>query len=89
MVQDQYRAVMQYTHVKEALGKEKIVTDWYCAKVYIPFFLRLILVCENKTVCDFSVASSILNAERIALNATHRVKKAKKEVKAATKSATF
>lgn len=43
MVQDQYRAVMQYSGAyravmqygvsKESMGKEKIVTDWYCAKV--------------------------------------------------------
>lgn len=33
MVQDQYRSVMQYSVSREPLGKEKIATDWYCAKV--------------------------------------------------------
>lgn len=33
MVQDQYRSVMQYSVSREPLGKEKVATDWYCAKV--------------------------------------------------------
>lgn len=35
MVQDQYRSVMQYSVSREPLGKEKVATDWYCAKVFI------------------------------------------------------
>lgn len=33
MIQDQYRAIMQYSVSKESLGQDKIQTDWYCAKV--------------------------------------------------------
>lgn len=33
MIQDQYRAIMQYSVSKESSGHEKILTDWYCAKV--------------------------------------------------------
>lgn len=35
MLQDQYRAIMQYSVAKEGYNKEKIPTDWYCAKVRV------------------------------------------------------
>ncbi|KAJ6648831.1 RNA-binding protein 5 [Pseudolycoriella hygida] len=40
MVQDQYRSVMQYSVSREPLGKEKVVTDWYCAKCGVFNFKR-------------------------------------------------
>lgn len=33
MIQDQYRAIMQYSVSKESSGRDRILTDWYCAKV--------------------------------------------------------
>ncbi|XP_037024190.1 RNA-binding protein 5-like isoform X3 [Bradysia coprophila] len=40
MVQDQYRSVMQYSVSREPLGKEKVATDWYCAKCGVFNFKR-------------------------------------------------
>lgn len=33
MIQDQYRAIMQYSVSKETTTHDKVLTDWYCAKV--------------------------------------------------------
>lgn len=33
MIQDQYRAIMQYSVSKETTIHDKVLTDWYCAKV--------------------------------------------------------
>ncbi|CAD7086141.1 unnamed protein product [Hermetia illucens] len=40
MLQDHYRAVMQYSHSKEPLAKERILSDWYCAKCGVFNFKR-------------------------------------------------
>lgn len=89
MFQDQYRAIMQYSVSKESLSKDKIVTDWYCAKVSlesVPYFMK------NIDLFHFllpSAAYSILSDAKIASNAVHPVKKAKRVVKAVTKLAVF
>lgn len=81
MVNDQYRAVMQYSSSKEPQFKEKIATDWYCAKVY-----QLISLLETgHDHFNFSVAYLILKDVKIVLNAMHLVKKARKVAKAVMK----
>ncbi|XP_031618971.1 RNA-binding protein 5-like [Contarinia nasturtii] len=40
MIQDQYRAIMQYSVSKESSGHDKILTDWYCAKCGVFNFKR-------------------------------------------------
>lgn len=92
MIQD-HRAVMQYSVSKESAGNDKILTDWYCAKV-----CSIIIQSSNpfekrnkneKKLAYFSVASSILNVVTTASNAVHRVKKAKKAEREVMKLATF
>lgn len=43
MIQDQYRGIMQYSVSKESTGYEKVLTDWYCAKVSDNFELFSLL----------------------------------------------
>lgn len=97
MVQDQYRAVMQYTHVKEALGKDKIATDWYCAKVSRRRKNNnnlSVMFLYNGVVFFFSffassVVSLISNDVKIASNVMHPAKKVRKAEKEAMKLATY
>lgn len=99
MIQDQYRAIMQYSVSKESSGHEKILTDWYCAKVngenafqfiektsfqFVKMHLKQIYF---SLIC--SVVFSTSNVVTTASNAMHRVKKARKAEKEVMRSAIY
>lgn len=97
MIQDQYRAIMQYSVSKESSNHEKVLTDWYCAKVsqfilfnlFFPINQPKDLLKLNIIYRFHSVVFSISNGATTASNVMHRVRRVKKVERAAMKSATY
>lgn len=88
MIQDQYRAIMQYSVSKESTGRDRVVTDWYCAKVGNLNMRKRESIQPTNLFLFYSVEFSTSNVVITALNATHLVRKAKKVAKEVMKSAT-
>lgn len=92
MLQDQYRAIMQYSIPKELCQNSekppshKASADWFCIKVR--FIYKSIFICFL-IYQNFSVGVKTLKGAITALNVMPLVWKARKEAVAAMKSATM